>query len=365
MTKPLIVGLFLALLGLSVALVGGGIRVSFPPPNRGSAESISDGDDPTSGSRRASAVVYRVGDDRIFGRHALIAQAWAGSGTGNSAYVPPGYVKVFADEFSEPQLDTGKWWTRYIYNGGTLDFLNDEQQRYREDRNHLMSGHSLVLMARKSGDDGQRGLYLSGMIRSKTTFKFGYFEGRMKIPAGVGVRPAFWLNSAHRNSDGKIAWPPEIDIAEIANNGGEDTTSMMHVGLISHGAQSGKVLYTDPDFQSDWNYWRAPASLADDFHVFAALWDRNDTVSFFVDGRLIYKAVYKWVYDDGTAAGYASVILDLAIGGPKWAGRHGIDDAAFPQGLEVDYVRVYQQPDHRMLGSDTIGKDLCPAEGQC
>ena len=95
------------------------------------------------------------------------------------------------------------------------------------------------------------------------------------------------------------------------------------------------------------------------------MWDRDDTVSFFIDGRLIDKAAYKWVYDDGTEAGYADVIFDLAIGGPKWAGRHGIDASAFPQGLEIDYLRVYQKSDARLTGRDAIGKDLCPVGGGC
>ena len=37
------------------------------------------------------------------------------------------------------------------------------------------------------------------------------------------------------------------------------------------------------------------------------------------------------------------MILDLAINGP-WAGAKGIDDAAMPQRMEVDYVRVWQVP---------------------
>ncbi len=278
----------------------------------------------------------------------------------DSAYVPAGYVKVFGDEFDEIRLDTAKWWTRYIYADGTLDFLNDEQQRYREDRNHVMTGHSLVLMARKSaGADG----YQSGMIRSKTTFKYGYFEARMKVPAGIGVRPAFWLNSTSRASDGKIAWPPEIDIAELANNGVEDTTRMLHVGLVSNGPQKTKTIYAAPEFNQDWNYWSAPGSLADEFHVYSALWDSDDTVSISIDGRLFFKGDYKWVYDDGSPAGYANVILDLAIGGAKWAGRHGIDASAFPQGLEVDYLRVYQKVGEQKIGTDMVGKELCPPEG--
>ena len=35
------------------------------------------------------------------------------------------------------------------------------------------------------------------------------------------------------------------------------------------------------------------------------------------------------------------LILNLAIGG-DWASQKGIDDAAMPQRMEVDYVRVWQ-----------------------
>jgi beta-glucanase (GH16 family) len=35
------------------------------------------------------------------------------------------------------------------------------------------------------------------------------------------------------------------------------------------------------------------------------------------------------------------LILNIAIGG-GWGGMRGIDDAAFPMRMEVDYVRVYQ-----------------------
>ena len=306
----------------------------------------------------------RASSDRLFSTASPIQRtAEHASPKPESAQVPAGYVKVFGDEFNEPRLDTRKWWTRYIYDGGKLDFLNDEQQRYREANNHVMTGHSLMLTARKT--DSGDAEYSSGMIRSKATFQFGYFEAKMKIPGGVGVRPAFWLNSARRVSDGRIAWPPEIDIAEVANNGVEDTTRMLHVGLISNGKQAGDVLYVDPHFRGDQSYWLAPESLADDFHIFSALWEPDDTVSVFVDGRLIEKAVYKWVYDDGSPAGYAHVILDLAIGGQKWAGRYGVDATAFPQGLEVDYLRVYQKHGEESASRDIVGHDLCPPQGGC
>ena len=35
------------------------------------------------------------------------------------------------------------------------------------------------------------------------------------------------------------------------------------------------------------------------------------------------------------------LILNLAVGG-DWASQKGIDDAAFPQRMQIDYVRVWQ-----------------------
>ena len=36
------------------------------------------------------------------------------------------------------------------------------------------------------------------------------------------------------------------------------------------------------------------------------------------------------------------LLLNIAVGG-EWGGQKGIDPAAFPARMEVDYVRVYQQ----------------------
>ncbi len=59
----------------------------------------------------------------------------------------------------------------------------------------------------------------------------------------------------------------------------------------------------------------------------------------------ISKRGSEWVHDNGSDGGVAHILLNLATGGPSWAGRHGIDDSAFPQALEIDYVRVYCRPD--------------------
>jgi beta-glucanase (GH16 family) len=70
---------------------------------------------------------------------------------------------------------------------------------------------------------------------------------------------------------------------------------------------------------------------------------RPDSVTIGVDGRGILRVANNqpggkgaWPFDTPF-----KIILNLAIGG-AWAAAKGIDDAAMPQRMDVDYVRVWQ-----------------------
>jgi len=268
-----------------------------------------------------------------------------------SAFVPANYVPVFADEFEGTGLDVAKWFTRFVYSGGTLDYVNDEVQRYRESDNHRVSNGTLKLVAKPQAD----GSFTSGMIRSKTTMKYGYFETRVKMPSGLGTWTAFWLNPEDQK------WPPEIDIFEYLNNGRDDKVNMFNTRGQDHGPQGYKQIAADAGFDQTWKTFGAPYSFADDFHVFGALWDTDDTVTVTLDGKVISKYAYKWVHDDSADAGPAHILLNLAMGG-SWAGRYGIDRTR-EHVYEIDYVRAYQRADAVKTGVSTTGKDLCPASG--
>lgn len=287
-----------------------------------------------------------------------------------SQNVPSGYVLIFNDEFNEKALDTTKWWTRIIYNDGMLDRLNDEQQHYRENNNHVMTGSELQLTARKVKDNDPKGMnYESGMIRSKLTFKYGYFEARIKMPAGKGVWPAFWMTS-DANDKGHATWPPEMDVFEFVNNVKDDRPDMIHTGAVDQknkdgtpGPWAGKRLFAADKIvkaQGIGAYYYAPFDFPEDYHVFGFLWDTDDTLTWYVDGVKLIKAHYNWVLRDGSEAPYAHILLNLAIGG-KWAGRYGVDDSAFPQSLKIDYIRVYQKRGQEKTGRGTIGHDLYKA----
>jgi beta-glucanase (GH16 family) len=256
------------------------------------------------------------------------------------SYVPAGYVLAFNDEFNGATLNRAKWFTRYIYNAGTLDHLNDEQERYRDNDNHIVANGVLNLVARKVSSNADGINYESGMIRSDWTTHYGYFEARVKMPGGLGVWPAFWLNS-DVSSSGRLSWPPEIDIFEFVNNGVEDKLTMLHSNVKTTTGVTAPLTYADPAFNTTWSDYIAPYNFNEGWHTIGLEWTPT-SVTMYVDGKKIYTRSYVWIYGDGTPGGPAHILLNLAIGG-SWAGRHGIDDSAFPQALQIDWVRAYQK----------------------
>jgi beta-glucanase (GH16 family) len=281
-------------------------------------------------------------------------------------FAPDGFSLVFSDEFDGGELDRGTWCTRYIYGGGatpvddpecaqngegTLDFLNDEQQRYVDvnaegEEMHVVADGVLSLRATETGYDDYAA-YQSSMIRSKEVFEPTgsteyYLTTRVRMPDVIGTWPAFWLNS-DRAADGSTSWPPEIDILEGAYNGQDDRADMLHQGGIIRGQQtaSGDHEYSEVDesFDTQWNNYHADSSLRDVWIEVGLKWTDSEAC-FYVDGLQTACEAYRWVQNEGQDAPPAHVLLNLAIGG-NWAGRYGIADD-FPTSFDVDHVRVYR-----------------------
>ena len=259
----------------------------------------------------------------------------------SGSLVPRGYSMVFNDEFNGTTLNRAKWHTRMVYNNGTADRMHDEKQRYRDNDNHRVANGVLSLVARKVSETDPDGInYESGMIRSDWTARHGFFEARVKMPGGIGVWPAFWLNS-DVSEGGRLSWPPEIDIFEFVNNGVEDKVNMLHSNVVTRDRKPSQVFYADPAFNQQHTFWRAPYNFNDGFHVIGAEWTPTQ-LTLYIDGKKIYTRAVTWTYDDGTPGGPAHILLNFAVGG-AWAGRYGIDDTAFPQTMDIDWVRVYQK----------------------
>lgn len=232
---------------------------------------------------------------------------------------------VWSDEFegaSGAAVDTAKW----AYDSGP-NWYNGELQDYTTGATNasLDGDGNLVIEARKEAREGRD--YTSARIKTegKKTFTYGRFEGRMKLPAGQGMWPAFWMLGGN-------SWPNtgEIDIME--NLGREP--SIVHGTIHGPGysaAAGPTAMYT----------LGGGAKFADDFHVFAIEWEAS-AIRWYVDGSLYSTKTpadisgKTWVYDHGFF-----FILNLAVGG-EWPGNPD-STTVFPQKMVIDYVRVCQK----------------------
>ena len=222
-----------------------------------------------------------------------------------------------------------EFFTRYIYDAGRLDTLNDEWQRYRDNDNHVFEGGALSLVARAPTEVAS-GLIESGMLRSRWSGQYGYFECRMKVPGGRGLWPAFWLNPQD------ATWPPEIDIVEIVNNGRDttrDSFHFVHPGVPDERPATYSRLRSNHVYSPGFDY-------KDDFHTFAVEWTA-DRVRHFVDDVLVVDRPFRWLHASGADGGTAHVLVNLAVGG-KWAGPPSRRED-FPAKLQLKHIRVWQR----------------------
>ena len=234
----------------------------------------------------------------------------------------------FANEIRDAEQLRSQFFTRYVYEGGTLDTLNDEWQRYRDHDNHVFEDGALALVAR-APQGLARGRIESGMLRSRWAGRGGYFECRLQAPAGRGLWYGFWLNPQDAR------WPPEIDVVEIVDNGRDGTRNsfhFLHSGAPGELPVASSLLDTHKSYRPGFDY-------ADGFHTFAVEWTPQ-RVRHFVDDVLVVDREFQWVHRDGSDGGAAHVLVNLAVGG-QWPGPPLA--TSLPARLRVAHIRVWQQ----------------------
>src|SRR2546430_355864 len=258
-------------------------------------------------------------------------------GGGATLQPPPaaGFKLVWSDEFngadgSSP--DSSKW----TYDIGGNGWGNNELECYTNlTQNAQVKGGNLVITSMRQPayacSDGTTRDYTSARLKTQGLFSqaYGRFEARIKIPAGQGMWPAFWMLG---NDIGTIGWPKcgEIDIME--NIGQEPGT--VHGSLPS----SSTVAQTS-DASAPFSL-PAGQNFAADFHLYAVEWEPG-IIRFYVDSSLYatftqsqWPAGGSWSFDHPFF-----ILLNVAVGG-NWPGSPDAT-AVFPQEMLVDYVRVY------------------------
>ena len=238
---------------------------------------------------------------------------------------------VWSDEFETPgQPDSAKW--NYDIGDGCPDncgWGNNELQYYTRDSSNVrVKDGMLIIEARMDSLGGKAFTSTKIVSRGKGDWLYGRFEVRARLPQGKGTWPAIWMLPTDWKYGG---WPAsgEIDIMEHVGYDPGVIHGTIHTEAYNHIKQTqkkGKI--TVPTAQ-------------DEFHVYAVDWS-EDRMDFFVDDERYHTILrepgddYKgWPFDQRFY-----LIMNIAVGG-NWGGAQGVDPGIWPQRMEVDYVRVY------------------------
>jgi beta-glucanase (GH16 family) len=269
---------------------------------------------------------------------ALAACGGAGSATGAATPAATGTASpwhlVWADEFNGSAgtaPDAARWGYDLGDNNG---WGNGEREYYTRDAaNAAQDGKgNLVITARQA--DGSQSCYYGQceytsarlLTQGIYTVQYGLVEARIKVPAGAGLWPAFWLLGSNI---GEAGWPGcgEIDVMENVGRNPNTLYGTIHgPGYSGASGLGGTTVMTDP--------------LSAGYHVYAVEW-KPDSVTWTVDDKQYFTAAAadvapnEWVFNHDFF-----VILNLAVGGSF--GGAVSPDTAFPAAMAIDYVRVYQ-----------------------
>ena len=240
------------------------------------------------------------------------------------------YQLVWSDEFDYTGLpDSTKW--IYDTEGNDAGWGNHEAQYYTVAKKENAWVDNGVLNITALKEQVKEKEYTSARLNSKETWLHGRIEVSAKLPKGRGTWSAIWMMPKDWTfNDGN--WPTigEIDIMEHVGH---------NLGTIHASAHS-------KDYQWQKNTQQTStikiADVDEKFHSYVWEWS-EDMMKAYVDDQLYFEykneglGLSKWPYVEPFY-----LILNVAVGG-AWGGVEGIDAKAFPQTMEIDYVRIYQK----------------------
>lgn len=232
---------------------------------------------------------------------------------------------IWADEFDQgKQPDPRKW----SYDIGAGGWGNNELQYYTDGANAQIEKGVLSITAKKEAFKNADYTSTRMVSKGKGDWLYGRFEARLKLPAGKGTWPAFWMLATDNSYGG---WPNsgEIDIMEHVGYAPNEIHCTVHTSAFNHvkGTQVGVKT-------------SVPTAISE-FHVYRIDWT-PEYIQGFVDDVPYFefknngKDFASWPFDKRF-----HLILNLAVGG-NWGGAQGMDLSAFPVSYQIDYVRVYQ-----------------------
>ena len=223
--------------------------------------------------------------------------------------------------------------------GGTCH--NNEQQYYIPEaiaQDGSTDGNLIITTKRITQPPKNAGIcyvelcsFTSGRLdtQGKISFKYGFIEARIKMPAGSGNWPAFWMLGDNIN---QVGWPysGEMDIVEIHSDRPTITTSATHFSA----TDTPNTCCGNHRFVFDEK--TVGVDVSSGFHTYAIAW-LPDSISYYFDGRIVGEATRsrvsgKWAFNEKFF-----LILNNAVGsfGGSWANLQSST-------MSIDWVRSYQ-----------------------
>ena len=261
---------------------------------------------------------------------------------------------VWEDDFNGSTLDQNNW-VHDIGTGsqyGLFGWGNQEKQYYQPQNTTLDNGIAKIEVKEESNGIvdswGNSSFYSSSKIttKGKFDFRFGKVEARIKSIDGQGFWPAFWMLPTNGS------WPcdGEIDIMEQWGNNylTNSTSGAAHIGTCPYSAST--------HFYQTENIYISTGSYADNFHTYSVIW-KEDNITWYVDEIELFSlnpSSY-WSIPSQSAWPFNSnqwyIMINLAI---TQAGPDA--NTVFPNQMEIDYVRVYQENTTNVADIDKISK---------
>lgn len=245
----------------------------------------------------------------------------------------PNWTLAWSDEFDYTGIPNPKYWT---YEVGFIRNTVKEYYTYADPRNSRVENGQLILEAHKDigsiSPEGRPYNYTAGSIITyqHVHFLYGKFETRLKVPAGQGVWPAFWLLGCNFLD---ILWPMcgEVDMMEYTGADPLKLWTTFHM--------AGKNYPKSPEYPVGKTISTTNATSM--YHNYTFVWT-TDVVELYIDERMIVDyhkpadfTQKTWPYDLPFF-----LMANLAIGGSMGG---AIDDSIFDSEVRfyVDYVRYY------------------------
>ena len=210
------------------------------------------------------------------------------------------YKTVFEDRFTDT-LNTKDWG----YGQPWGDFHPEHLYQYYDTKGELCytSDNSLVLELKNAPKTWKKSELPKwkqsdllpdtftipvgvGMLHSKSSWQYGWFEAWIQLPEGKDYWPAFWLS-------GNNSWPPEIDILEAYSHHGskyakpgifnwfkklnQKIQPNLHYGDV---ATETKQMYGARDIPI--------AKVTERFVQYVCLWE-EDRIEIYYDGIMVFK----------------------------------------------------------------------------